>query len=995
MEKTLLILKKKLWGSVASKTCPLCRKEKLQYLFVCEGHRYRECKSCGLICPGNSSEAATNRHFYESEYYQNLADILPSLEQARLGVYRKFFLETGASQTQKLLDVGSGCGEFLLLAQQAGWEAYGIEPSPEAYEKARRCGLDRVLCGSLDQADYPKNFFDAITLWNVLDCLPDPVAGLEKIRGWLRPSGVIWIRTPNAAFHHIIYRGYYFFKPILEKMGWKNAPTVFHRSNFRAKTLKRLLQDFGFENIRIQNGILTSGDPYRVFKAGPMEILKKGLYAFAQALYLLSFGRWFAGSVLWVRAVKTGDDVSFSKNQKFKGIKTRLWIKKVLLHGLAVLGYLIGLPLIAKLSGKDRYPRILMYHSVHPHGGDLSVHPRAFEKQMDFLLRHYQPAALKDVGASFMTSSTVGVPAFAVTFDDGYADNYEYAMPILERKKIPATIFVLKPGLQYATHLPEQPLLLTEDQIREMAGRGFQFASHGQSHTRLTRLSPEQAREEILFSKKEIEKVTGQPVNFFAYPYGRKSDFNKAIQSLVRQAGYQAAFSAEFGTSGKRASLFALKRMGIEAADTLFTLQAKMNGALDLLSLLDFSPLRKAMELLDRYGFKMKPANSEEEKQKTEKILLVSVDFPPDPNGVSTIAGALSDELHKKSGCHLRVLAPQMPEAAAFDRLQNYRIHRYPGNTFGYGRFFSVLAGMLAIVLQWRPQCILALNIGYGGLAAWVFSFLYPVQYIVFAYGYEFEKMKKNVVMRSLYCKIYSRAEAVIACSEAVRERLKDFGVPSSKIEVIYPAADPSKFFPVEKAQEFLTRKGLGGRRMIFTAGRLVERKGHAQVLRAMVLLIKEFPNLIYGIAGTGPEEEKLRTLARGLGLESFVHFFGKVADEDLNFLYNACEFFMMPSREIPEKGQVEGFGIVYLEAAACGKASIGGKSGGVAEAVVDGETGFLVDPESVDEIAAKMRLFLIHPEKGVQMGSRAFLRLQQYFGWNRYAKIITGLLKS
>ena len=176
---------------------------------------------------------------------------------------------------------------------------------------------------------------------------------------------------------------------------------------------------------------------------------------------------------------------------------------------------------------------------------------------------------------------------------------------------------------------------------------------------------------------------------------------------------------------------------------------------------------------------------------------------------------------------------------------------------------------------------------------------------------------------------------------------------------------------------------------MILSAGRLVERKGHDHVLRALGRVKQDFPEVLYLITGSGPAEERLQILAGELGLQAFVRFSGRVSDEDLNGYYNACEFFIMPSREIPEEGHVEGFGIVYLEANACAKPVLGGRSGGVAEAIEEGKTGLLADPQSIEDIAGQMLFLLSHPEEARKMGAQGLERLRREFSWPRYAEIV------
>jgi len=169
--------------------------------------------------------------------------------------------------------------------------------------------------------------------------------------------------------------------------------------------------------------------------------------------------------------------------------------------------------------------------------------------------------------------------------------------------------------------------------------------------------------------------------------------------------------------------------------------------------------------------------------------------------------------------------------------------------------------------------------------------------------------------------------------------------------------------------------------------GRIIERKGHDLVLRALPKIIGHFPNVLYCVVGIGPYEKELREEMDRLHLTDRVRLMGKVPDEELVFLYNACGIFVMPSREIQKDGHIEGFGIVYLEANACGKPVIGGNSGGVVEAVREDETGLLVDPASPDDLAEKVILLFSNPEKAGEMGRKGREWVRSSFDWNEYAR--------
>ena len=180
---------------------------------------------------------------------------------------------------------------------------------------------------------------------------------------------------------------------------------------------------------------------------------------------------------------------------------------------------------------------------------------------------------------------------------------------------------------------------------------------------------------------------------------------------------------------------------------------------------------------------------------------------------------------------------------------------------------------------------------------------------------------------------------------------LQDIGVHPAKIHIIHPGIDPKIFHNGKQLAQMIREKYyLGDAPILLTVGRLQRRKGHDMVIRAMPLIKAKIPHAIYLIVGTGEESAFLQALVREVDVTDSVIFVGCITDEEVLGCYAACNVFVMPNREI--NGDIEGFGIVYLEASAAGKPVIGGRSGGTSDAILDGITGLRVDGTSVAEIA-------------------------------------------
>ena len=210
---------------------------------------------------------------------------------------------------------------------------------------------------------------------------------------------------------------------------------------------------------------------------------------------------------------------------------------------------------------------------------------------------------------------------------------------------------------------------------------------------------------------------------------------------------------------------------------------------------------------------------------------------------------------------------------------------------------------------------------------------------------------------------------------------LINMSIPENKIEIIRYGIKFSK----DEIRKIHRERKKG--KIILTVGRLVERKGHDAVIKALPFVLKEFPDLKYKIVGKGPMDKKLREIAKIENVNGYVEFCGEV--DNIADFYANCDVLVMPSRFIEKKGDVEGFGLVFLEANYFGKPVIAGKSGGVFDAVIDGVTGLLVDPESPEEIANAIIELLENPELARKLGEQGRKRVLEEFTWERAARII------
>jgi phosphatidyl-myo-inositol dimannoside synthase len=267
------------------------------------------------------------------------------------------------------------------------------------------------------------------------------------------------------------------------------------------------------------------------------------------------------------------------------------------------------------------------------------------------------------------------------------------------------------------------------------------------------------------------------------------------------------------------------------------------------------------------------------------------------------------------------------------------------------------------------------------GLIALFLKLVKRVPYLLYAHGEEIQMGLTSRKFRWLIPKIYNAASGIIANSRNTQALLQNIGVHPAKIHVIHPGVNHQLFHSGTRSAQMIREKyHLGDAPLLLTVGRLQRRKGHDMVIRALPRIKAKFPQAMYLIVGAGEEFAYLQALVEEMDVADSVIFAGCVADEELLGYYAACDVFIMPNREID--GDIEGFGMVYLEASAASKPVIGGRSGGTSDAILDRITGLRVDGTSVAQIADAVIALLSDSETSRIMGERGRLWVEQEFTW-------------
>lgn len=214
---------------------------------------------------------------------------------------------------------------------------------------------------------------------------------------------------------------------------------------------------------------------------------------------------------------------------------------------------------------------VLTYHRINDGSEDsyISVSTLNFRRQMKYLKENFEVVRLDEL-INDIKHKDIRRDRVSITFDDGYRDNYTKAYPVLKELGLPATIFV-------STGYIGGDNRLSKDEIRDMKNGGVDFGSHTVTHPVLTKISIEEAAKEISDSKKDVENLLNEKIDYFAYPLGKKNHFDNQISDIVKRTGYKAAFTTENGEIDYKGDPFSLKRIGIRNCH-LFVFKVRVSG---------------------------------------------------------------------------------------------------------------------------------------------------------------------------------------------------------------------------------------------------------------------------------------------------------------------------------------------------------------------------------------------------------------------------------
>ena len=372
------------------------------------------------------------------------------------------------------------------------------------------------------------------------------------------------------------------------------------------------------------------------------------------------------------------------------------------------------------------------------------------------------------------------------------------------------------------------------------------------------------------------------------------------------------------------------------------------------------------------------------------RTLIVTNDFPPRRGGIQSFVHELALRLDPD---RLTVYAPKWDGDAAFDAAAPFEVVRHPTSLMIGGPGVRRRAAELA--RSRKAEVVI-----YGASAP--LGLITPVlrkagvrRAIAITHGHE-AGWAALPVARQLLRRIGNETDVMTYLGEYFRVRVAGALSPqaAARMARLHPGVDAGTFRPDQAARRVIRdRHGLGDRPVVVCVSRLVARKGQDTLLRAWPAVIEKVPDAVLLIAGRGPYAKTLRQLAEQAGVAGSVIFTGPVPQDELAAHYAAGDVFSMPCRTRRGGLDVEGLGIVYLEASATGLPVVGGDSGGAPDAILEGETGYVVGGRDVKALSERLTALLQDPAGAKAMGEKGRAWVERDWNWDLIASRLRTLI--
>ncbi len=365
------------------------------------------------------------------------------------------------------------------------------------------------------------------------------------------------------------------------------------------------------------------------------------------------------------------------------------------------------------------------------------------------------------------------------------------------------------------------------------------------------------------------------------------------------------------------------------------------------------------------------------------KTLIITLEYPPQVGGIASYVYNFAAHVPAED---YAVYAPMTRGDKEFDNQNKWRVYRKnPSWAFIWPHWLRLFFQIRKIIKAEKIQRIFIHNVLPVGYVAYLIKKFSHIPYTIFLHGTDVELAIRTKWKLGRFREITAAADRIVVNSNFLKNKLlgklENLTVP---LTIIYPGPADLFFKRIEAAEliKLKAELALGGKKVLITVARLVDGKGYPHLARLLPELLKFIPNLAWLIVGEGSKKQQLVEMIKKNNLQNVVRFLGVIPSVILPRYYQLADLFVLLTHA--DESREEGWGTVFLEAAASGLAVVAGRSGGVAEAVEHQVTGLVVDVYKTEEVKAAILELFNNPERARQMGEAGRSRVLREFTWEK-----------
>ncbi len=367
------------------------------------------------------------------------------------------------------------------------------------------------------------------------------------------------------------------------------------------------------------------------------------------------------------------------------------------------------------------------------------------------------------------------------------------------------------------------------------------------------------------------------------------------------------------------------------------------------------------------------------------KTLIITLEYPPEIGGIASYTYNLAKNMPAED---VFVYAPKMPGDAEFDRKNKWQVTRgKPNFLFIWPRWLRMLWQVWSLAEKEKIAKIYVHHALPAGYVAYLLKKFKKIPYVIFFHGTDLELGIKN--KKSKLKKICANAEKIVVNSNFLKNKFQSaFEGLKKEISVVYPCPDEIFLQSVSETEikKLKSQLALEGKEVVVTVARMTEGKGYPHFIRLLPKILEKVPNLVWLIVGDGPKKDEIIKSIQKNYLQNVTRFIGKLPYTELPKYYQVADLMVLLTHP-DESSAEEAWGTAFVEAAASGLPVVAGRAGGVEEAVLDRQTGLVVDVYQDQSIISAVTELLLNKDSARQMGQTGKQRVISEFNWAEQLK--------